>query len=88
MSDPLSISASAAGLISLGLEVTKGLIQYYESWKDSHDNVATMLESLEALFKTLKLLNEKILVIEVISRQKRRSLCRKRYLMRERDTAA
>lgn len=69
MSDPLSISAGAAGLMSLGLEVTKGLIQYYGSWKDSHDKVATMLELLEALFKTLKLLNEKILVTEVISRQ-------------------
>ena len=69
MPDPLSTSAGAAGLTSLGLEVTKGLIQYYESWKDSHDNVATMLESLEALFNTLKLLNEKILVTQVISRQ-------------------
>lgn len=68
MSDPLSISAGVAGIISLGLEVTKGLMYYYEAWKGSKDAIATLFESLEALSKTLSLLREKIAASPFISK--------------------
>ena len=61
MGDPLSISASVAGLISLGLSVSSGLIDYYGAYKDSQDDIATMHSSVEALSNIFKLLNEKVL---------------------------
>ena len=60
MADPPSIAASAAGLVSLGLTVCSGLLQYYSTWKDSQFDVLNMYESLEALRKTFRLLDEKI----------------------------
>ena len=60
MGDPLSITASAAGLLSLGLTVCSGLLDYYSAWKDADSNVSTMYESLIALHKTLDLLREKV----------------------------
>ena len=60
MSDPLSIAASAAGLVSLGLTVCSGLLEYYSAWKDQHSDISTMCESLEALSKTFEVLDEKV----------------------------
>ena len=57
MADPLSITASAAGVISLGLTVSKGLIDYYESYKASDATVTTMFSQVEALASTLAILN-------------------------------
>lgn len=39
MADGLSVAAGAAGLISLGLEVTKGLIDYYDAYKSRESNI-------------------------------------------------
>ncbi|MCJ1464603.1 hypothetical protein MMC07_003216 [Pseudocyphellaria aurata] len=55
--DPLSIAASAAGLLSLGITVCNGLLEYYSSWKDADEGVSRMYNSVEALTKTLILLN-------------------------------
>ena len=60
MTDPLSITASAAGLVSLGLTVCSGLLNYYSAWKDQPSDVSTMCQSLEALGKTLKVLDQKV----------------------------
>ena len=60
MTDPLSISASAAGLVSLGLTVCSGLLDYYDEWKDQHSDISTMCASLETLDRTFKLLDEKV----------------------------
>lgn len=60
MGDPLSIAAGVAGIISLGLTVSSGLLNYYGSWKDSPSNVSTMCESLETLTKTFEILHERI----------------------------
>lgn len=54
MSDPLSASGSAVGIISLGVTVCQGLLQYYASWKDYENDVATAFHSLEGLAKTLQ----------------------------------
>ncbi|ERF68520.1 hypothetical protein EPUS_05659 [Endocarpon pusillum Z07020] len=60
MGDPFSIVAGAAGIVSLGLTVCSGLLEYYGSWQDSASDVVTMCESLEALTKTFQLLDEKV----------------------------
>lgn len=60
MTDPLSITASLAGLVSLGLTVCSGLLDYYSAWKDQHSDISAMCESLENLDRTFGLLDEKI----------------------------
>ena len=54
--DALSVSAGAAGFISLGITVCQGLLDYYYSWKDAEDQVAQMYASIEALTETFRLL--------------------------------
>lgn len=46
----------AVGLLSLGIEVCKGLLSYYRSWRSSESDVDGMYVSIEALAKTLVLL--------------------------------
>lgn len=53
MTDPLSIAASAAGFISLGLSVCQGLMEYYGALRDRNADIATTASSIESLFKTL-----------------------------------
>ena len=54
--EPLGASSGAAGLISLGITVCQGLLDYYRSWKDAEDQVAHMYESIEGLVETFTLL--------------------------------
>lgn len=60
MGDPLSVAASAAGLVSLGLTVCSGLLDYYNAWKDQPSDITAMCESLEALGKIFELLDQKV----------------------------
>lgn len=60
MGDPFSIASGAAGVVSLGITVCSGLLDYYSSWKDSDKNIATMYASLEGLTKTFKLIRDTI----------------------------
>lgn len=41
MADPLSISASVAGLISLGVQVASGITQYLDAVRERKDDVAS-----------------------------------------------
>lgn len=41
------------GVISLGITVAQGLINYYNSWKDAPSDVATTIKSLDNLVKIL-----------------------------------
>ena len=54
--DALGISSGVAGLISLGITVCQGLLDYYDSWKNAESNVTRMYASIQALTLTLKLL--------------------------------
>ena len=49
MSNPLSAAASAAGIVSLGLQVCQGIVQYYSSWKDFTVDVTSTYELVEQL---------------------------------------
>ena len=57
MSDPLSIAAGAAGLLSLGIQVTQSLVAFYASYKSQEStvrNTVEKLQSLETAFKCLE----------------------------------
>lgn len=54
--EALGLSSGAAGLISLGLTVCQGLLDYYHSWKNAEIQVEQMYASIEALTETFKLL--------------------------------
>ena len=56
----LAVSSGVAGLLSLGITICQGLLDYYGSWKDAPSNVSQMNASIEALTKTLLLLTSAI----------------------------
>jgi ankyrin repeat domain-containing protein 50 len=58
MSDPLSIVAAAAGIISLGIEVSKGLIAFYSKSKNQDESVARTVHKLDNLLSTLEGLDQ------------------------------
>lgn len=58
MSEPLSVAAGVAGLISLGIQVTEGLVRFYTSYKNQDANVARTTEKLENLLVTFRCLND------------------------------
>jgi hypothetical protein len=57
MADPLSVAAGIAGLISLAIQTTKGLVEFYTSYRDQNTDVARTTEKLESLLKTFQFLN-------------------------------
>ncbi|KAG7009377.1 hypothetical protein G7Y79_00002g004920 [Physcia stellaris] len=58
--EALAVASGAAGLVSLGIEVCKGLLSYYQSWRAAETEVAGMYNSIESLAKTLILLEKAI----------------------------
>ncbi len=60
MTDPFSVASGAVGVVTLGVTICQGLLQYYSSWKGSQKDVAAMCASLEGLSKTFRLLESTI----------------------------
>lgn len=56
MADPLSVTASAIGIVTFGLAVCKRVSEIYESARDSRDSVRSLCESINTLEKTLTIL--------------------------------
>ena len=56
--EPLGLASSVAGLLSLGIEVCGGLLQYYRSWRGAEDDVARTYVSIDTLAKTLILIKK------------------------------
>lgn len=57
MSDPLSISASVVGILSFGIQVTQGVFNYYDAFRNQHSDVHKILDkthNLLDLFDHLK----------------------------------
>ena len=52
MGDPFSVASSTVGVISLGLTVTQGLLQYYGAWKDYTQDLTITHATVEELSKT------------------------------------
>ncbi|KAM7182918.1 Ankyrin repeat-containing domain protein [Rhypophila sp. PSN 637] len=57
MADPLSVAGTAVGIISLGLQVTKGLVDFYTAAKDAKAETASTAKKLCGLFDLLNILN-------------------------------
>ncbi|GAB1195919.1 hypothetical protein APSETT444_005184 [Aspergillus pseudonomiae] len=57
MADPLSVTASVAGIVSLGLTVCQGLFSYYGPYKSRYEDVKHTVEIVETLNGTLLGLN-------------------------------
>ena len=51
MTDPLSVTGSAAGLISLGIQVTQSLVDFYDSYKALDSDLFAITQKLECLLE-------------------------------------
>ena len=51
MSDPLSIAGGAAGIISLGIQVTQSLVDFYNSYKALDSDLVSITQRLECLLE-------------------------------------
>jgi hypothetical protein len=49
MADPISAAGTAVGIISLGLQVSQGLIKYYTHFKAHDKEIADTVSRSEAL---------------------------------------
>lgn len=57
MADPLSITSGIAGILSLGIQVTQSLINFYIAYKDQDSDLAKMtrnLKDLQGIFRSLE----------------------------------
>ncbi|KAJ5688673.1 NACHT nucleoside triphosphatase [Penicillium macrosclerotiorum] len=57
MADPLSIASGVAGFLSLGIQVTQTLIDFYSTYKGQNADLAKItrnIESLRAIFQSLE----------------------------------
>lgn len=60
MSDPLSVAAGVAGLISLGITVSQSLVDFYNSYKDLDSDLSSTVKRLESLLKIFSYLGETV----------------------------
>lgn len=58
--DPLSIASASVGILSFGLTVCHGLLEYYNTWKDAEGNVAKMYLAIQGLTKTMILIKSAV----------------------------
>jgi DNA repair ATPase RecN len=56
MADPLSVASALAGLLSLGIQVTQTLFNFYSAYKDQNSDLVHITQNLEnllSIFSTL-----------------------------------
>ncbi|RMZ88772.1 hypothetical protein DV736_g3997, partial [Chaetothyriales sp. CBS 134916] len=58
MGDPLSVAASVAGLLSLGLQSTEYLYNFYTACRDQHQELARVADKLGGLLESLQIIDE------------------------------
>lgn len=56
MGDPLSATGTAVGIVSLGIQVCKGLIWYLDNVKDAKDKATQMMKEVDHLANILEIL--------------------------------
>ncbi|PON30014.1 hypothetical protein TGAM01_v201380 [Trichoderma gamsii] len=55
MAEALGVASGVVGIVSFGIELCQGLLEYYNSWKDAESEVTTTYNSLQDLTKILLL---------------------------------
>ncbi|ORY19330.1 hypothetical protein BCR34DRAFT_210887 [Clohesyomyces aquaticus] len=60
MTDPLSVAASVAGIISLGIQVTQSLVNFYEAYRGQKSEIAGIAEGLKILLLILEALRDQL----------------------------
>ena len=58
MTEPLSVAGSVAGLISLGIQVTQSLVNFYNAYKNRDSDLVHMIERLDSLIDTFQCLKK------------------------------
>ena len=58
MSDPFSVASGAAGIVSLGLTLTNGLIEYYNKYSEFDTDASNTEKSLDVLHGKFEGLSE------------------------------
>ena len=61
MADPLSVAGSVVGLVSLGIQVTLSLINFYNSYKYQDSDLVSITKKLEALLEIFQFLEKTLL---------------------------
>ncbi|KAF2111883.1 hypothetical protein BDV96DRAFT_179764 [Lophiotrema nucula] len=54
MADPFSVTGTAVGITSLGIQVCQGLVQYYSQARSYHDDIDAAIQQVEGLEGILK----------------------------------
>ncbi|KAK7404175.1 hypothetical protein QQX98_010017, partial [Neonectria punicea] len=68
MAEAIGIASGVVGLINFGIDVCKGLVQYYESYKDAESDIKATCDSVSDLGQTLPLMEshlDKLTLTEV-----------------------
>lgn len=74
MGDPLSVAGSAVGIISLGIQVCQGLIQYADAIRGQQRDVDDGMDEVRSLLAVFKSLEQTIARIETDSPENAKSL--------------
>lgn len=56
----MEVSGTAVGIASLGIQVCKGLLQYYVSWKGYTDDIRSTYDCIQHFENTLILLGKTV----------------------------
>jgi hypothetical protein len=64
MSDTFSISAGVVGVVSLGLAVTQGFLDYYGPWKAFDDEIQGFTTKIDGLLHTLEMPEAGVCLLE------------------------
>ncbi|KAF5639666.1 ankyrin repeat-containing protein [Fusarium sp. NRRL 52700] len=60
MADPLSVAGLALAVVSLGLQVTGGITEYFDSLKSRDQDIASIIQQNNMLRKTLQIIESSI----------------------------
>jgi len=60
MADPFSLTANAVGVISLGITICQGLIDYCQAFAGQYRDVRVVVQDLQDLEKSLTLLRDSL----------------------------
>ena len=60
MADPLSVAASVAGLVSLGITISQSLVDFYTAYKDLDSDLNGTVKRLESLLEIFSYLGETV----------------------------